>query len=334
MTAPEVTVLGAGAWGQALALHLARTGHRVVLQARRPAAVFETAEPPRRSRRLAGTVLPHAIRVAGAIPAGTTRAVVVAVPVQHLRAALAALVEADPGGRAPLVLACKGVETASGALPVELAAALLPERIAAVLGGPNFAHEIAAGLPAAATLAARPEADAVALARLFGAGAFRVYPSDDPIGCALAGAAKNVIAIAAGVAIGAALGENARAALVTRGLAEIARLVRAEGGRAETVFGLAGAGDLLLTCTGGASRNFRVGLRLGRGEPVDTVLARRDDGTEGVAEGIATAPALLARAVRHGVELPIAAAIAALLAGRSSVLSAAQDLLARPTHAE
>ncbi len=318
---PAIAVIGAGAWGQALAGVAARAGNRVALWARRPEAVLDAAG---RSPRLGGIALPPAIAIVGELPEATV-ATLVAVPVQHLRPILARL-----PGTSPLVFCCKGMEAGSTLLPRELGALLQPERAGAVLSGPNFAAEIARGLPAASVLAAADLSLAEALADRIATPAFRLYPGDDPLACELAGAAKNVIAIAAGVTAGAALGDNARAALITRGLAEIARLVAAEGGRSETVFGLAGAGDLLLTCTGPASRNYRVGVALGRGEALGGILAGRHD----VAEGVATAPALVARAGARGVELPIAALVARLLAGAIGVTEAIETLLARPRQRE
>jgi glycerol-3-phosphate dehydrogenase (NAD(P)+) len=205
------------------------------------------------------------------------------------------------------VLACKGLDAATLRLPPEL----VTDRPAAMLTGPNFAHEVAAGMPAAAVLATPDAALRAALIARLATPGLRLYGSADIIGAALGGAAKNVIAIAAGAVIGAGLGENARAALITRGLAEIARLSTALGGRPETIAGLSGLGDLILTCTGGASRNFSLGLALGQGQKLATILSSRN----GVTEGVATAPALLARAQQAGVEMPITAAVTQLLDG-------------------
>jgi glycerol-3-phosphate dehydrogenase (NAD(P)+) len=226
------------------------------------------------------------------------------------------------------VICAKGIEAGTLRLPLEIAAEVQPQTSAAVLTGPNFAHEIASGQPAAAVVASldQPLRDAV-MARL-ATPAFRLYGSDDPIGAQLGGAAKNVIAIAAGAVTGAGLGENARAALITRGLAELARLTVALGGRAETVMGLSGLGDLLLTCTGVASRNFSLGLALGQGESLAEILASR----HAVTEGVTTAPALAARA--RGVDMPICEAVAALLEGRTTLHEAIAALLARPRRDE
>jgi len=249
--------------------------------------------------------------------------VLAAVPAQSLRAALSGLTNARE-----LVICAKGIEAGTLSLPLEIAAEVRPEAVAAVLTGPNFAHEIALGLPAAAVVAGLDRTMREAVIASLATPSFRLYGSDDPIGAQLGGAAKNVIAIAAGAVTGAGLGENARSALITRGLAELARLTVALGGRTETVMGLSGLGDLVLTCTGPASRNFSLGVALGRGESLDTVLSAR----QAVTEGVATAPALLARA--HGVDMPICAAVAALLAGRTTLREAIGALLARPRRDE
>jgi len=315
----RIMVVGAGAWGTALALHAARAGRTVTLWARDPAPILAT----RRSPRLPDHLLTDEILVTGRLDGTHHDAVLLAVPVQHLAAIAGGL-----AGSAPLIVCAKGLEAGTLRLPLEIMADLHPGRPAAVLTGPNFAREVAAGLPAAAVLAA---ADAIlrhAMAELLASPAFRIYGNDDAIGAQLGGAAKNVIAIAAGAVIGAGLGENARAALITRGLAELSRLVVALGGRAETVGGLSGLGDLLLTCTGPASRNYSLGLALGQGIPLAHVLQSRTTATEGVA----TAPALVARAA--GVDLPICSAVAALLDGRLQIGQAIAALLARPRRDE
>ncbi|MBO0710712.1 MAG: NAD(P)H-dependent glycerol-3-phosphate dehydrogenase, partial [Acetobacteraceae bacterium] len=251
-------------------------------------------------------------------------AVLLAPPLQHLRATLAGL----PGGDGPLVICAKGIERETLRLPLEIAQETHPGRPAAYLTGPTFAHEIAAGLPAAAVLAAVEPDLRARLIPLVATRTFRVYGNDDPLGAQVGGAAKNVIAIAAGAVIGAGLGENARAGLITRGLAELSRIALALGGRAETVMGLSGLGDLLLTCTGTASRNFSLGLALGRGESLAEAQATR----RGVVEGVATAPALVARAA--GLDAPICRTVAVLLAGETTLEQAIADLLARPRRDE
>jgi glycerol-3-phosphate dehydrogenase (NAD(P)+) len=311
----SVAVIGAGAWGTALAVHAARLGLDVALWARDPGAV--RGESPR----LPGVRLPELVRVVSVVPAA--EATLVAVPMQHVRAVLAALLPAGP-----LVLCCKGLEAGSLMLPLDVAADVLPSVPALVLTGPNFAREVAAGFPAAAVLAGGDAGLRARVMALLGGGALRLYGNADAVGAQLGGAAKNVVAVAAGAVIGAGLGENARAALVTRGLAEIGRLIVALGGRAETASGLSGLGDLVLTCTGGASRNFSLGVSLGRGAALRDVLVAGGP----VVEAVATAPALLARA--RGVELPICGAVADLLAGEVGIAGLMARLMGRPAKDE
>ncbi len=310
---PAIGVIGAGAWGTALAVLLARAGKPVTLWARdaERAALMQAG---RQTPRLPGVTLPEGLLVTSEIPEADL--LLVAVPAQHLRGMLPLLPEG-----VPLVLCCKGLERASGLLPPEVTA----PRPTAILTGPNFAHEVAAGLPAAAVLATPDAGLRATLQAALKTPTLRLYGSADMMGAALGGAAKNVIAIAAGAVMGAGLGENARAALITRGLAEIARLAATLGGRAETVSGLSGLGDLLLTCTGASSRNYSLGLALGRGENLAAILSARD----GVTEGVATAPALTARARAAGVEMPVTEAVTALLAGETSIAETMGALMGR-----
>ncbi len=300
----RVAVIGAGAWGTALAIQAARAGSRVLLWGRNPVGRIST--------RLPGIELPPSVAVADHLP-DDADALLMAVPMQHLRQVLRGM---RPQG--PLLICCKGLEAGTGCLPLEVAAELHPGVPAAILTGPNFAAEIAAGLPAASVVASDDAALRQRLIGLLGSAAFRLYGSADPIGAQFGGAAKNVIAIGAGAVIGAGYGENARAALVTRGLAELSRLIVAQGGRAETAAGLSGMGDLVLTCTGAGSRNFAYGLALGRG---------RSATPTGVVEGRATAGTLVARAA--GIDLPLCSAVADLLAGTVSLDGAMARLLSR-----
>jgi glycerol-3-phosphate dehydrogenase (NAD(P)+) len=308
----DICVIGAGAWGTALSIHCARLGHDVALVARHPERIG--TETPR----LPGHNLPPNARVVKAAPA-TASVTLVSVPTQDLRDTLAAR---RPD--APLLLCCKGLEHSTGLLPLEIAADVAPGQPAAILTGPNFAHEIAAGLPAAAVIAGPDTAIRTTLVALLAGPTFRLYGNDDPIGAQIGGAAKNVVAVAAGAVIGAGLGENARAALITRGLAEIARLATALGGRADTVAGLSGLGDLVLTCTGPASRNFSLGLGLGRGGTLADLLSPGGPAVEAVG----TAPAILTRA--GALDLPIIRAVADLLGGRVTLPEAIARLLSRP----
>jgi glycerol-3-phosphate dehydrogenase (NAD(P)+) len=317
----RIAVIGAGAWGTALALQAVRAGHTVTLVAR-DAASAAAIRSSGQSRRLPGVPLPSGIGVSDEIPAADLLLWVV--PTQQLRASLARL----RAPRCPIVVCAKGVEVGSNLLPLEILEAASPGSSMGFLTGPNFATEVAMGLPTAAVVASADADLRERVREMLGTQTFRVYGNDDPIGAQLGGAAKNVIAIAAGAVTGAGLGENARAALVTRGLSELRRLAVAVGGRAETVMGLSGLGDLLLTCTGPSSRNFSLGFALGRGESLDSILA----GRSAVTEGVATAAALVSRAGE--LDLPICRAVADLLAGVQTLDQAIEQLLSRPQRDE
>ncbi len=318
----RVAVIGAGAWGTALALVAARAGQNVTLWARDPQRAAQINRT-RINPRLPGVELPPEITITATLP--RTDIALLTVPLQHLRGVLA---ELPPCGM--LVDCAKGVETGTHKLPLEILAELAPNAAHAVLSGPNFAHEVARGQPAASVIAAENAEVRISVMQALATPQFRLYGNDDPIGAQLGGAAKNVIAIASGAAIGAGLGENARAALITRGLAEITRMVVASGGQAATAAGLTGLGDLLLTCTGASSRNFRLGLALGQGSTMQAAIAA----SNGVAEGVATAPALLARAETLGVSLPICHSVARVVTDQASVAREIAALLARPTRDE
>ena len=322
----EVIVYGAGAWGTALAIHAARLGHGVTLWARDAARAAEMQRARVNARLLPGGAFPDSLRVTHDMAPGGAALGILAVPMQPLRAVLAGL----PRGLPPLLLVCKGLEADTLRLPLEVLAEARPDLAGGILSGPNFAHEVAAGLPAASVAAARDPALVTAAQGLLSGQALRLYGSEDVLGVQLGGAAKNVLAIAAGISTGAGLGENARAALITRGLAELSRLVVGLGGRAETAAGLSGLGDLILTAMGSSSRNASLGFALGRGMTLAQALA----GRAGVTEGIATAPALLERARAAGVELPICAAVVGVLEGRLDVQGALAALMARPLRGE
>jgi glycerol-3-phosphate dehydrogenase (NAD(P)+) len=319
----RIAVLGAGAWGTALAVRLAEGGGRVTLWARDGWLAHAMLVTRENFPRLPGVTLPDGVLPTQDLRVALdgARAVLLATPVVGLRALAVAARPHWPDG-ALAVLCAKGFETATLALPHEVLAEALPGVPAAALSGPTFAHEVARGLPAAAVLAGA--AVDLAMPR------FRLYATDDIVGAEVGGAVKNVVAIAAGAVIGAGLGENARAALVTRGLAEISRLAVALGGRAETVSGLSGLGDLMLTASGVASRNFSLGVALGQGRRLAELLAERT----AVTEGVATAPAVLERARAVRVELPVAEAVAALLAGRAGLAELVERLLGRPQRGE
>jgi glycerol-3-phosphate dehydrogenase (NAD(P)+) len=327
-----VAILGAGSWGTALAAHLGRVGHDVRLWARDASVAAEIARQRTNTPYLPGIELPASVLatevMATALDGATI--VVAAVPSHGCRAVVQA---AAPhlGDRVPLVSAIKGLEVATLMRMSEVIAQELGERFpVVVLSGPSFAMEVARQLPTA-VLAASSDPHATALVqREFRGPTFRLYGSSDVVGVEVAGAMKNVIAIAAGVVEGLGLGHNALAALVTRGLAEITRLACAAGGRRETAAGLSGLGDLVLTCTGSLSRNRFVGIELARGRQLTDVVA----GMRMVAEGVKSTHAVLALGERYGVELPIAAQMASVLEGRVGAAAAVGALMLRPQRSE
>ena len=322
-----LAVLGAGAWGTALAVALAAR-HRVSLWARDPAQARAIARERRNARYLPEIAIPDSVRVCEAREAAIDGAelLVAATPVAGLRATATAV----SARGLPLLWLCKGFEEEGAALPHEIVAACGARAPSGALSGPSFALEVARGLPCALTLASADGAFAARTAALLHGGRLRVYHSDDLVGVEIGGAVKNVLAIAVGICDGLGLGQNARAALITRGLAELARLGVALGGRAETIMGLTGAGDLILTATGDLSRNRRVGLELARGRPLAEIVASLGH----VAEGVRSARATLARAKAAGAEMPITEAVDAVLQGRLTPPQAVEQLLARDPKAE
>jgi glycerol-3-phosphate dehydrogenase (NAD(P)+) len=273
-------------------------------------------------------MLDPAIRAEGEIGAAVRDAeiLLLAVPAQHVRATCRALA----GMTVPVVVCAKGIETETGALMSEIVAAELPGAPLAVLSGPTFAAEVANDLPTAVTLAMRDQAQGRALVDALGTRSFRLYLSADVIGAEIGGAVKNVLAIACGIVEGRRLGDNARAAIVTRGLAEMMRLATAKGGRAETLMGLSGLGDLVLTCTATQSRNYSLGLALGRGRALHDILAERVS----VAEGVDSAAATAALARRLTIDMPITDAVDAILHRAAPIDDAVAALLARPFRSE
>jgi glycerol-3-phosphate dehydrogenase (NAD(P)+) len=327
----RLAVIGGGAWSSALATVAARAGACVVLWARDPAVVEAINRQHENAVYLPGIALDPAISATtdpAAAIAGADAALIV-VPAQFLRGALAMLVPLLPPGL-PLLLCAKGIETQSLKTMSEIAAELVPASPVAVLSGPSFAAEVAHGLPTAVTIASRdPPTGQVFVAALGGA-RFRPYSSGDPIGAEIGGAVKNVLAIACGIVEGRGLGDNARAALITRGLAEIVRLGLAKGAAAETFRGLSGLGDLVLTCTAAQSRNYGLGVALGRGADLGETLA----GRRSVVEGVATAAAVAALAARLRVEMPITSAVDAVLHRGMAIDMMIEALLSRPYRSE
>ncbi len=327
MTGLRIGVIGAGAWGTALAQSAAADGAEVLLWAHEADVVDAIAATGENSLFLPGVPLSPTIRATSALADLTeTDALLVVVPAQHLRAVLA---KADAGARA-LVLCAKGIEAGSGLLMSQVAEDLHPTAPIAVLSGPTFAHEVARGLPTAVTLACADAVTGQRLAARLARPALRPYLSDDVIGAEIGGAVKNVLAIACGVVDGAGLGQNARAALIARGFAEMSRFGLALGARADTLAGLSGLGDLVLTCSSTASRNFSLGKGLGEGRSAASLLADR----RSVAEGAFTAPVLREVARKAGTEMPVVEAVCALLDGTRSVSETIEGLLARPLRNE
>lgn len=326
----NIAVLGAGAWGTAIGIVLS-SRHAVRLWARDAALARALREERANRRYLPGFAIPSALEPTADLDAALEGAdlMLAAVTTGALRATLRAV--RATGRAVPLVWLCKGFESAEARLPHQVCEEeLAPGVPRAALSGPSFADEVAKGLPAALALASADEAYAREAARALHGPTLRIYPSTDVIGVETAGAVKNVIAIAAGVSDGLELGLSARAALITRGLAEMTRLGVALGGRAETFMGLAGAGDLVLTCTGDLSRNRRVGLALARGAALDAVLA----GLGHTAEGVLTARAVSGLAARLGIEMPITRAVCRVLEDPGEARAAVHDLLAREQRTE
>lgn len=318
----KIGVIGGGAWGTALAQVAARGGREVLLWAREDEVVASINADHVNTLFLSAVPLPETIRATGDIGelAGCDALLVVA-PAQHVRSVLGAI----RIGTMPLVLCAKGIEAGTRLLVGEVARAVQPRAPIAVLSGPTFAHEVAAGQPTAVTLACEDEALGARLAARLAGPAFRTYASSDVVGAEIGGAVKNVLAIACGVVEGAGLGQNARAALIARGFAEMTRFGLARGARAETLAGLSGLGDLVLTCSSTSSRNFSLGVGLGQGRAAADLMADRRT----VAEGAFTAPVLREAAREAGVAMPVSEAVCALLEG-ANVTEVVGALLARP----
>ncbi|WP_428631728.1 NAD(P)H-dependent glycerol-3-phosphate dehydrogenase [Sphingopyxis sp.] len=320
-------VIGGGAWGTALAQMLAADGAPVRLWAREDEVVTAINAEHRNPVFLPGAVLSASLTATSALAdMADCDALLVVVPVPFLRSVLAEL----PAANAPLIFCSKGMEAGSFAFPIDIARELAPQRPHAVLSGPTFAHEVAAGLPTAVTLAAADPDLAADIARAIARRHFRPYVSTDVIGAEIGGAIKNILAIACGVVDGAGLGLNARAALISRGFAEMTRFGLSRGAQAETLAGLAGLGDLVLTCTSSNSRNFALGQGLGRGEDASALMADRRT----VAEGAFSAPVVAAAARADGIDMPITDTVARLIAGETRVSDAIHALLSRPLRSE
>ncbi len=323
-------VIGGGAWGTALAQVCARAEVEVILQAREAEVVEAVNATHENAVFLPGVKLNEGIRATGDLAdlAGCDMVLAVA-PAQHLRKVLEAFAPHARGGL-PVLLCSKGIEQGSLKMMTDVLAETVPQAMPAVLSGPSFAGEVARGLPTAVTLACPDQDLAMELGEALATPSFRPYLSDDMAGAEAGGAIKNVLAISTGIVEGKELGRSAHAALITRGFSEMTKLAVALGGQAETVTGLCGLGDLVLTCSSPKSRNMSVGLALGGGQTIDEALS----GKLTVAEGVATAPAIRELAARHGLDLPICEAVASIIAGEMTVDAAIMDLLSRPIRAE
>ncbi len=320
----SVAVIGAGAWGTALAGVAARAGRDVTLYARDAAGAAQISAT-RKNAKLPELRLDASVRVTSDIAvAARADIILIATPAQSLRVAVTALAPHLGRGK-PVIATAKGIERGTHKFMTDVIAETAPDARPAILSGPSFAEDVARGLPTAVTLAARDEELAIALVRALGSATFRPYHTTDVRGVEIGGAAKNVLAIAAGIVIGRKLGASAQAALTTRGFSELVRLGRACGARSETMAGLSGLGDLILTCSSPQSRNLALGIALGRGE------ARPRDR---LAEGEFTAPVLIELAASQNVDMPVSNAVAAILSGAVTVDAAIESLLTRPFKAE
>jgi glycerol-3-phosphate dehydrogenase (NAD(P)+) len=326
MTFDHIAVIGAGAWGTALALTCIRAGRAVTLWEPDAATAAKLAAK-RESPFLPAVRIDDGIVLAANLAeAARAPAILLVVPAQAVRVVMLSLAPLLAAGT-PVIVCAKGIERGTQKFMTEVIAECAPNAAPAILSGPSFAADVARGMPTAVTLAAGNDALAAGLARAIGSASFRPYHSTDVRGVEIGGAAKNVLAIAAGVVTGRGLGASAQAALTTRGFAELVRFGRAYGAKPETMMGLSGLGDLLLTCSSPQSRNFSFGVNLGRGQKPSDIHG-------GLAEGVFTAPVLLAMARERAVDMPIAAAVAALLDGTMSVDQAIESLLTRPLKAE
>jgi glycerol-3-phosphate dehydrogenase (NAD(P)+) len=320
----SVAVIGAGAWGTALASVAARAGRAVVLYARNAEAAARMTAT-RENPKLPGVKFDPRITVTSDLAnAARTDIILLVTPAQNLRDAVTTLAP-HLAAATPVIACAKGIERGSHKFMTEVIAEAAPDAAPAILSGPSFASDVARGLPTAVTLAARDESLARALVQALGSSTFRPYHTSDIRGVEIGGAAKNVLAIAAGIVVGKRLGASAQAALTTRGFSELVRLGRACGARTETMSGLSGLGDLILTCSSPQSRNFSLGIALGRGErPAEGKLA----------EGEFTAPVLIELAASKNVDMPVSSAVAAILSGASTIDEAIENLLTRPFRAE
>lgn len=331
MPLERITILGSGGMGTALAALLARGGAEVTLWGRDTGLIRQIATSRENLKHLPGIPIPASVRVT-TDPAEATSAadlIIIAIPSKYLRATLTQLVPAVPNST-PLVSVVKGIEIDTFARPSQVIREVLGERSVAMLSGPSHAEEFARGLPTTVVVAGDDPALNRAVQARFGQGRFRVYTNEDLIGVEWAGALKNIMGIAAGICEGLGFGDNARASLLTRGLAEMARFAVAQGACADTFYGLAGVGDLITTCISPFGRNRAVGLRVGRGETLDAIQATMND----VAEGVLTTRAVHGLATRQGIDMPITFQVHSILFDKKPPLDALSDLMLRPPKEE
>ncbi len=322
----RISVIGAGAWGTALASVTCRAGRSVTIWALEAEVVESINQNHENSTYLAGVALPESLHATQDLDhLDTTDAILMVAPAQHVRTVLKNIHPHVKKGT-PIVLCSKGIETRTGEMMTDVLADEIPGAVPAVLSGPSFAKDVAIGLPTAVTLACANTHVREALGAAIGIPTFRVYQSDDLIGAEIGGAVKNVLAIACGIVEGRNLGESARAALIARGFSEIRAFAKAMGGQKETLAGLSGLGDLILTCSSRQSRNMSLGLALGEGATLDDIMAARNT----VAEGVHSAKAVVSLAKQHKIDMPISDAVAGIVGGHITVDEAIENLLNRP----
>lgn len=326
----KIGIIGAGAWGTALAQSMADADRQVVMWAREPEVVASINDKHENTMFLPGVALHDHIAATGSLSSlRDCSTLLLVTPAQHMRASLTAL-KAELAEGKPVVICAKGIEIETGNLMTQVAAEVAPQATVAVMSGPTFAAEIARGLPSAVTVAAKDKDLAQEIRDNIISKNLRPYITDDMIGTQIGGALKNVIAIACGILYGRQMGESAKAALMTRGLAEMARLTSAMGGKRETLMGMCGVGDLVLTCSSMQSRNFSLGVALGEGRSLAEIMGERNS----VAEGVHTARAMTVLGRKHAVEMPISDAVCRCVTGAASVDEGINDLLDRPLRAE
>jgi glycerol-3-phosphate dehydrogenase (NAD(P)+) len=328
----KIGIIGAGSWGTAIAQSLASAGKDVVLWAREPNVVNEINEQHLNSTFMVDVPLHESIRATESLSqAADCDVILLVTPAQYVRSTLESLKSELSSGK-PVVICSKGIELSTGLLMSQVAEEEAPNATIAILTGPTFAREVAMGLPTAVTIAAKDKDVAQELREGLASRAMRAYVTEDLLGAQIGGAVKNVIAVACGAVVGAGLGENARAALLTRGMAEMGRLASAMGAKKETLMGMCGIGDLMLTCSSMQSRNYSLGYEIGQGRLLDDIVAERKG--KAVTEGVHTAEALMTMADKLAVEMPVSHIVHKSLSGQLNVKEAIEQMLDRPLRAE